>query len=423
MDNIFGLSLTPRGSVTHHGLIFEGKAIDPGDLWTVLSTIDESSRPLTAQQIAAESGVGLGLTNQILADLANSASVNATYTLNSRGKAKLAQLDQMGEDTKSLKDNLDTIIQMLAQAGDYTAKCKDNRSVLVSGKNGQPISVMQLMRDVSRQGFGSNDFNFARDGKGNAIVSLKALSDNEPDWRDLAMLFKSHGFEVSQSGPRAVLVNLSTRNAGVLEVQRALADEEFDPKDFSFSQRTNGVLVSLKSIDLKGWNSGVDDEDRKLLELLNQWLPTLVTITPDKLQQLAKYPNDLASRNRFSLHLQGMIRQGLIANRGGRLSLTPKGEQQLEGEIDFISDAVRMIAQEALREIKTSFNPADGRSIQQALNLRMAPAVFRNEGTAKSYAQRAGYKYTVVMGDDSYFWVCLVSDAQKLERLGYEWVI
>jgi hypothetical protein len=62
--------------------------------------------------------------------------------------------------------------------------------------------------------------------------------------------------------------------------------------------------------------------------------------------------------------------------------------------------------------------------IKNSLNLRHSPTIFNNRENAfnslKSYVKSC---YTVVLGSDCKFWVVCFSDAQRLQKLGYELAI
>jgi hypothetical protein len=61
-------------------------------------------------------------------------------------------------------------------------------------------------------------------------------------------------------------------------------------------------------------------------------------------------------------------------------------------------------------------------SLRQTLGLRHEPIRFVSLALASSCAARS--KCDVVMlGDDGRFWIVCLADAQRLERLGFEWAL
>lgn len=81
------------------------------------------------------------------------------------------------------------------------------------------------------------------------------------------------------------------------------------------------MLTKAVEIVAKGWMGGTDAEDARLLDLLRSLLGLSSSASPDALQRAAGYPNTLQGRNSFSARLQALIRQGLITNLGGQLTL------------------------------------------------------------------------------------------------------
>ena len=50
-----------------------------------------------------------------------------------------------------------------------------------------------------------------------------------------------------------------------------------------------------------------------------------------------------------------------------------------------------------------------------------APVKFSSLALAQGFAEKAVKSMAVMMGDDNKFWVVTMADAQRLERVGYEW--
>ncbi|MFN8993198.1 MAG: hypothetical protein ACK5X3_05970 [Pseudomonadota bacterium] len=52
---------------------------------------------------------------------------------------------------------------------------------------------------------------------------------------------------------------------------------------------------------------------------------------------------------------------------------------------------------------------------------KSAPIKFTSLSTANSFVNNAIKSMAVMMGDDNKFWVVTMADAQRLEKVGYEW--
>lgn len=53
---------------------------------------------------------------------------------------------------------------------------------------------------------------------------------------------------------------------------------------------------------------------------------------------------------------------------------------------------------------------------------KSAPIKFVSLASAQRFVDHAIKAMAVMMGDDGKFWVVTMADAQRLEKVGYEWV-
>ena len=66
----------------------------------------------------------------------------------------------------------------------------------------------------------------------------------------------------------------------------------------------------------------------------------------------------------------------------------------------------------------------NAREIKEKLNLRHNPSIFYNRNNAfNSLKHCVKSCYTVILGDNSQFWVVCFSDASRLIKMGYELAI
>lgn len=436
MDNIFGLHLTSQGSVTHHGLTFEGKREPPPASYFMNVPERQGSEIQLADFVAVSgdgpvgnyggqkwylrvpgrmpvmvSAVHRGRGGKFIVVMDGGQELNVDgravmfkkaigsrtlfdiiSAVRSGDSLNTYQHDDLLEAAQAIQSNpaqykvqprdVDRLVEKLmrqaqrmsnprdAQYGGYKALTRQRQDKLIGYLEAGEMPD-KLARDFTKDELLSAN---------NQLSQWIGEGDDFDQW--------SNTLEIAIRRARKAVGDFDYMNAAhleqmkqeILEDLRVNGDQGLsfaelesnqtkygrwkDGEPFQTSEAIPVFRAALQQLtregklnkqgrtySAKGWNSGVDDDQQQLLELLARWLPTLNAISPDKLQQLAKYPNDMASRNRFSLNLQGLIRQGLIANRGGRLTLTPQGQAQVEGEMNFITDSVRLIARELLREI------------------------------------------------------------------------
>lgn len=60
------------------------------------------------------------------------------------------------------------------------------------------------------------------------------------------------------------------------------------------------------------------------------------------------------------------------------------------------------------------------KGLKEKLGLKRRPELFSNLSRAKSWANNAKKLHIVVLGCDGRFWVVCGADANKLNKLGYE---